>query len=136
MSVDIYLAPSSDSGTLASRDPVLTLEDDGLEGVLYSIQEFTGAATPHDGPEVDGYGTNVFTGAALPALRDALLRALEKFRAGPEERTVWIGTEVKPEHRELYQQVSKDRLVAVTARLAELAQEAISTGQSLVLVGD
>jgi hypothetical protein len=136
MALDIFVAPSSSPEVLGSREPHLSIPEDGLEGVLKSIRAFTGELSAYGGPAIDEYGTNVFTGLQLESLCKALIRALEQFRAGPVARKVWVGTVVKPEYRELYQDVTKTDLLLITSRLLELAQEAQSLGQALVLVGD
>jgi hypothetical protein len=136
MAVDIYLLDSPDLAATPLCEPRLSLEDAGLDGLIVCVQEFTGRSSATGGPEFDQYGSNAFTAQDLPCLSDALARAAAHFRACSEQIPVWVGTEIKPVHRELYEDVPREKLVALITKLRELVQEAIDTGQVLLVLGD
>ena len=126
MPLDIYLSETADVAAATASDLRLSLEDDG---VLRCIQQFAG-------PSIDPYGSAVVDLASLTELQAALGRARAHFQSGPEQLNVWLGTEVKPQHRELYESVSRVRVLAAIVALEALLAEALATGQFLVLSGD
>ena len=136
MALDFYLASTADHVILGTLEPRLSLPDAGLTGLLLAIQEFTGLSSPQGGPTLDEYGTNVFGRADLPRLREALFRAAAHFRTGPAEFRVWVGREVIPIERDLFQEVTREEVLTAVVGIHRVVEEAIQTGAWLFAVGE
>src|SRR5262245_41550114 len=109
MPLDFYLADTADHLILGTLQPRLSLPEAGLTGLLLAIQEFTGPARAGAGPSLDACGTSVFGRADLPRFRESLTRAAAHFREGPASFQVWIGREVIPIERALFQEVHSNQ---------------------------
>jgi len=136
MSVDIFVAEGTDARALDAVEASVSLTGDDLDAVLLSIQAFTGYPTASGGPALDEYGTNIFPPSELPALRAALALASAHFHAGPDHIRVFVGATLGEPPQEFYREVSRSRLLAVTAALENVTDAAIKAGASLFVSGD
>jgi hypothetical protein len=136
MPLDLYLAGTADHLILGTLEPRLSLPESGLTGLLLAIQEFTGPSTAHGGPTLDECGTNVFGRADLPRLRESLFRAAAHVREGPSSFQVWVGREVIPLERDLFQEVTREQVLSAVLGIHRVVEEAIQTGSWLFAVGE
>ena len=136
MGLSFYLADTAGSQILGTLEPRLALEDEGLTGVLAAVAEFVGPSTAHGGPTLDENGTNVFGHADLLRLRGALRSAAAQFSAGPPVLRVWVGTEVVPVHRTIFQDISRLEILGVLGAIQGVVEEAIAVRAWLFAVGD
>jgi hypothetical protein len=136
MALDFYLADTANHLILGTLQPRLSLPDDGLTAILAALHEFTGPSTAHGGPTLDEYGTNVFGKADLSRLRTSLRRAASQFSTGPQTLLVWVGREVLPVERNVYQEVTRREILMVVAAIQSVVDEALAAGAWLFAVGD
>jgi hypothetical protein len=112
----------------------LQFRDDGTYWFLHPWFERVYEST---GQYIDLYGGAQFHEAnGLCELMDAMAQARRSVQAQPREWQVRAGTQIQPGHKELYEAVNRADALKTVERFQVLLQEAKSTGQVLVFLGD
>lgn len=129
MPLDVAL--QFEDGTQERR---LQLNDDAYYWFLYpwlvKVRESTGKY-------VDPYGDAEFHEAnGLLTLMQAISEALASAKEQPRTWQVHAGTQLRPEKKELYQQVERDRLVKTVSKFQATLAEARERGLTVVFRGD
>ncbi len=132
MSLEIGIGQDS-SWTPDRSEPLLYLEDDGYYWFLHPLLERLAKAT---GQYVDLYGGASFAGDHLTALEQTLADAQQLVMSQPEEWSVHVGTQVSPDHRELYHGAKRERMRELLDRWDEITTRARQLGRPVVCLGD
>jgi hypothetical protein len=114
-------------------EPVIAFDDDGYYWFLHPLFEELRAET---GEYIDLYGGAVFEGESLVALQKMLANARSLVLAQSEVWSAHCGTQVKPVHKKLFQEVRRNRLLRLLSKFARIAQRAEETGRRVVCSGD
>jgi hypothetical protein len=89
------------------------------------------------GKYVDLYGDATFDSSnGLKMLVDAVRSARAKAESQPRVWEVHVGTQLRPERKELFRAMDRRQLLSSIDRLAELLQEAADLDRPLVFRGD
>jgi hypothetical protein len=132
MALQIGIGYGSSSTPLQS-EPSLWLESDGYYWFLHASFERLRDET---GQYIDLYGDALFAGAALVALGKALADATKPVMSQPETWQVHIGTQIRPEYKELYAEVEKIRFAELLVEWGQIIARAKELCRPVVCVGD
>jgi hypothetical protein len=115
-------------------DVRLQFAEDGtyefLEPWFLQVRETTGKY-------VDLYGDAKFeTPTGLVMLADVICKARASAERQPRSWDIHVGTQVRPERKELYRRIDRQQLLSSIDRLAQLLQEAMDLDKPLVFRGD
>jgi hypothetical protein len=114
-------------------EPSLWLSSDGYYWFLHPLFENLRSET---GQYIDLYGDASFTGASLSALERMVAEAVGLVQAQPATWQVHTGTQLRPEHKELYVDVEKDRFLALLHKWLKIIERAKEIGKPVVCFGD
>jgi hypothetical protein len=114
-------------------EPCLWLNSDGYYWFLHPLFEKLQSET---GQYIDLYGDASFTGACLSALERMVAEAMGLVQAQPAAWQVHTGTQIRPEHKELYAAVEKDRFLALLHKWQQIIERAREIGMPVVCFGD
>jgi hypothetical protein len=121
------------SSVPARGEPTLFRENDGCYWFLHPLFERLRAET---GQYIDLYGDASFAGDELAALERMLAEARTLVASRPETWREHGGTEVSPDHRELYRLVEREVMLALLDRWGTVARRARELGRPVVFFGD
>lgn len=89
------------------------------------------------GKYVDLYGDATFEASGgLSMLADVMRTARAKAASQPPSWEVHVGTQVRPERKELYRRIERQHLLLSIDRLVRLLEEAAELDKPLVFQGD
>jgi hypothetical protein len=114
-------------------EPSLWLDSDGYYWFLHPLFEKLQSET---GQYIDLYGDASFTGASLSALERMVAEAMGLVQAQPATWQVHTGTQLRPEHKELYAGVEKDRFLVLLHKWQQIIERAKEIGKPVVCFGD
>ena len=114
-------------------EPSLWMNSDGYYWFLHPLFERLRSET---GQYIDLYGDASFSGTSLSALERMVVDATMLVQAQPATWQVHTGTQMSPEHKELYENVQKDRFLALLANWKEIIARAKKIGKPVVCFGD
>jgi len=132
MSLDIGIG---DGISLAPQpsEPSFWLENDGYYWFLHSLIAQLHSET---GQYIDLYGDACFAGASLSALERMVGAAIALVQAQPAVWQVHTGTQIRPEHKEVYAEVEKDRFLALLHKWEQIIARAKELEKPVVCFGD
>ncbi len=114
-------------------EPSLWLSSDGYYWFLYPLIKKLQSET---GQYIDLYGDALFTGASLSALERMIVEAIGLVQAKPATWQVHTGTQLRPEHKEFYADVEKDRFIALLQKWQQIIERAKEISKPVVCFGD
>jgi hypothetical protein len=114
-------------------EPSLWLNSDGYYWFLHPLLEKLQSET---GQYIDLYGDASFSGSTLSALERMVAEARKLVGAQPATWQVHTGTQLSPEHKELYAAVDKDRFLALLDKWQQIIARAREIGKPVVCFGD
>jgi hypothetical protein len=114
-------------------EPGLSLDNDGYYRFLHPLFEKLAAET---GQYLDLYGDARFHPASLPALERMLAAAEKLVRAQSARWQVHVGTQTKPERKELYHEVEKARFLELLGEWRKVVARAKQMQRAVVCFGD
>jgi hypothetical protein len=114
-------------------EPSLWLESDGYYWFLHPLFEKLRSET---GQYIDLYGYASFSGATLSVLERMVAEAVRLVQAQPATWQVHTGTQVRPDHKELYAEVKKDCFLELLNKWQQIIARAKETGKPIVCFGD
>jgi hypothetical protein len=132
MSLDIGVGDGS-SFIPAQGEPSLSLDDDGYYWFLHPLFERLRTDT---GQYIDLYGDAHFDGECRAALERVLAEARRLAGSQPEEWQVHVGTQLMPEHKELFQRVERETMLKLLDRWDNIVQRAKRLSRPVVCLGD
>ncbi|HEV3146083.1 MAG TPA: hypothetical protein VGZ47_19505 [Gemmataceae bacterium] len=134
MSVSIGVGDAAGSQLWpVEAEPSLWLDSDGYYWYLHPLFEKLRDET---GEYVDLYGDAWFDGDNLEAFQRMLEQARNLVSQEPESWQVHTGTQIQPEHKELYAEVTKERFLELLSSLNKIANRAKELGRRVVCFGD
>src|SRR5687767_1401308 len=114
-------------------EPSLWLDSDGYYWFLHPLFEKLRSET---GQYIDLYGDASFSAATLSALERMVAEAMRLVEAQAATWQVYTGTQLKPEHKELYAEVTKDCFLAMLRKWQQIIARAKDIGKPVVCFGD
>lgn len=114
-------------------EPSLQLDNDGYYWSLHPLIEKLHEET---GQYIDLYGDASFSGASLPALEQMIAEAEKTVQTQPASWQVHIGTQMRPERKELYEVVHKDQFMTLLQKWRQIVARAKELGKPVVCFGD
>ena len=102
-------------------EPSLWLDSDGYYWFLHPLIERLKAQT---GEYIDLYGDASFYGESLIALERTVAEAKEMVLSHPQSWQVHTGTQLKPEHKELYSEVDRTNFMELLSKLEQIIARA------------
>src|SRR5262249_15998931 len=114
-------------------EPSLCLNSDGYYCFLHPLFERLRTET---GQYIDLYGDASFFGDSLSALERVVADAKRLVLSQPATWRVHTGTQLTPEHKELYADVEKNRFLALLGRWEQIIARAKEIGHPVVCLGD
>jgi hypothetical protein len=115
------------------REPSLWFENDGYYCFLHPL---IGQLQSETGQYIDLYGDASFSGESLSALERMVAEAIALVQAQPAVWQVHTGTQIRPEHKEVYAEVEKDRFLALLQTWEQIIARAKEIGKPVVCFGD
>jgi len=132
MALDIGVGDGS--SPVPSRDePLLSLNDDAIYSFLHPLLERLRWET---GQYIDLYGDASFSDWRLAALKRMLAQARVLAQAQPESWEVHVGTQIKPERRELWQSLTRRVLIDTIEIWERIVTRAEELHRPVVCFGD
>jgi hypothetical protein len=114
-------------------EPSLWLNSDGYYWFLHPLIEKLQSET---GQYIDLYGDASFSGASLSALERMVAEAEKLVHNQPASWQVHTGTQVGPEHKELYAEVNRGQFLSLLHKWREIIARAKDLGKPVVCFGD
>src|SRR5437763_214199 len=114
-------------------EPALQLNDDGY---YWFLAPLFGRLQSETRQFIDLYGDATFSDSRLAALERMLAEALRLVQAQPATWRVHTGTQISPERKDLYDEVSKDRFLTLLKKWEEIVARAKKIGKPVVCFGD
>ena len=114
-------------------EPSLWLHSDGYYWFLHPLFEKLHSET---GQYIDLYGDASFNDATLSALERMVAEAARLVQAQPATWQVHTGTQLRPEHKEMYAAVEKDSFLALLDKWQQIIARAKEIGKPVVCFGD
>ncbi len=132
MALDVGVGDGNHPWPLES-EPALTLEDDGYYWFLYPLVTRLRVET---GEYINPYEFASFHGEALHALKRMIVEARGQMSCQPDTWSVHLGTQVRPERKELYATVEKRQFLTLLDQWDEIIDRAKELEQAVVCYGD
>ena len=111
----------------------LHLNDDGYYWFLYptfiEIEENTGQM-------IDLYGDTLFDASKLPLLRESIKSVEDTLREKTDQWQVSVGHQLQPEIKEMWEEISKSKLIELLRRFVEIIDFAVANNEHIVCIGD
>jgi hypothetical protein len=134
VSIDIFII---DSPSVSRRDePIESLFDDDEAPYYTALVPLFERIEKETGQLIDEYGEATFSSDQLPHLIRLLKEKREECLRAPNSWTIPMGTQVKPEYKELSGTVNRSALLQTIDRMTAAAGRALEKRAYLALIGD
>jgi hypothetical protein len=114
-------------------EPSLQLDNDGYYWSLHPLIEKLHSET---GQYIDLYGDASFSGASLSALERMIAEAEKMIQKQSVSWQVHLGTQLRPQRKELYEVVYKVQVLSLLQKWREIVARAKELGKPVVCFGD
>lgn len=132
MSLDIGIGDGQSLWPIEG-EPSLAMDCDGYYWFLHPLFTELYNVT---GEYIDLFGEASFQGENLEALGRSLSSARAVVESQADAWQVHVGTQVSPEHRELYKPVERDQFIDLLDRFQRIVARAKELGRPVVCFGD